>query len=192
MVRACLRELDPKGQTRRVLSYQNPVDLGASMFGTHLVRRPVHDHGKLVGTRLAVVKCPYGEPGVRLWVRETFANIDGKNWYRADPLVEDCIAKSMGGFKWTPAIHMPRVACRLVLEVTGVRVERLQDISEADAIAEGIITPAYPPGVGPPKYALAYSHLWDSLNAKRGFGWSTNPWVWVVEFRRAERLKAAA
>jgi hypothetical protein len=76
---------------------------------------------------------------------------------------------------------MPRWASRLTLEVTGVRVERLQEISEADAIAEGI--PAFKPS--PSKIPrLHYASLWDSLNAKRGFGWDKNPWVWVVEFKR--------
>lgn len=76
-----------------------------------------------------------------------------------------------------PSIFMPRAASRITLEVTDVRAERLQDISETDAIAEGC-----PNGATRP--IDWYRTLWDDLNAARGFGWDTSPWVWVVEFRR--------
>lgn len=77
---------------------------------------------------------------------------------------------------------MPRWASRITLELTGVRVERVREISEEDAKAEGITAPMYP-RKGEPTYRLAYRYLWDSLNAKRGFGWNKNPWVWVLEFK---------
>jgi len=92
---------------------------------------------------------------------------------------------------------MPRWASRLTLEVTTVRVERLQEIAEADSIAEGIerIGIGLQPLYGVPTWAVrfltaktAYAQLWDSINAKRGFGWSVNPWVWVVAFKRIEVL----
>ena len=120
---------------------------------------------------------PYGQPGDRLWVRETFGHFEcnqhfkpGCNvYYRADG---NCLELE----PWRPSIHMPRWASRITLEITSVRVERLQDISEADAIAEGVYTdpacPAYD----------AYAQLWDEIN---GLGsWEANPWVWVIEFRR--------
>jgi hypothetical protein len=73
---------------------------------------------------------------------------------------------------------MPRARCRLLLDVTTIRVERLQAISEVDGRAEGIDAPT----TG--SYRAGYALLWDSLNEKRGYGWATNPWVCVIEFRR--------
>lgn len=82
---------------------------------------------------------------------------------------------------WKPSIHMPRWASRITLEVTGVRVERLQDISEADAIAEGAPWAA----CGAPQegsHKAGFAQLWESINGSNS--WSTNPWVWVIEFKR--------
>lgn len=113
-------------------------------------------------------KCPYGEPEDRLWVRETWAVYgqfqSGEGYcYRADG--------DKAGIVWRPSIFMPRQACRIKLEITGVRVERLQDISEEDAQAEGVA------GVG------TFGVLWNEINAKRGYGWDTNPWVFVIDFK---------
>jgi hypothetical protein len=101
--------------------------------------------------------------------------------------------------RWNPSIHMPRWACRIVLEVVSVRVERVQDITECDAEAEGvnphdasIVIHRKPSGehercrVLDGTHRGAFACLWDSINAKRGHGWDANPWVWVVEFRRVE------
>lgn len=138
-------------------------------------------------------RCPHGVPGDRLWVRETwqrgedFKVTEGTNhpakgrfYYRAD---EDADPFGFTGTPWRPSIFMPRSASRITLDLTGVRVERVQEISEEDAKAEGITAPMYPLGNGKATYRLAYSHLWDSLNAKRGFGWEKNPWTWVLEFK---------
>lgn len=194
MVRAILQS--QKQQTRRVLRDQNPVDLGACMYGAHLSRRAVHDHGKLVGTRLAPVHCPYGVPGDRLWVRENGwerpertprmmregADTWSPYYFDADGLTDtDQDQFKAWGFKRRPSIHMPRWACRMVLEVTGVRVERLQDISHDDACAEGIENTRG----GKAACVARYRQLWDSLNADRGYGWANNPFVWVVSFRLA-------
>jgi hypothetical protein len=153
--------------------------------------------------------CPFGQPGDRLWVRETFSlnhsihyahhNNRGTTGmlYRASwERNADVYGRPFEGERrWRPSIHMPRWASRITLELTGVRVERVQDISEADAIAEGVepvVTMGthrtfvnYAPGL--PAHLLArdsYRTLWDSLNEKRGYGWDANPWVWVLEFRR--------
>lgn len=80
---------------------------------------------------------------------------------------------------WKPSIFMPRWASRLTLEITDVRVERLQAIDEDDARREGVKAKGDLTG-----YVGAYRELWQSLNAKRGFGWDLNPWVWVVAFNR--------
>ncbi|WP_421526351.1 morphogenetic protein [Pseudomonas yamanorum] len=177
-------------------------------------------------------KCPYGKPGDRLWVRETFAllgNEDGCciDWH--DNLVKgdergaariyrascppgdyglnqipakaewkpDTEAMEYDG-AWRPSIHMPRWACRILLEITAVRIQRLQDITEAQAMAEGIVGVAFRPDDGWPictgymvgpddgKTGLqttavkAFADLWGAV----GGDWSANPWVWVVEFKR--------
>lgn len=139
--------------------------------------------------------CPYGRQGDRLWVREAFnrtnpGGTEGVYYYRADGEFPKCIGggRFTGVESWKPSIHMPRAACRILLEITDVRVERLQDISEEQALAEGI---AKHPGGG---YHIEDSkHYWASpidsfagLWSSVGGDWDANPWVWVVEFRRAQ------
>jgi hypothetical protein len=141
--------------------------------------------------------CPYGKPGDRLWVRETHFKYGGGFIYRADYGNLTPISDGIGG-PWKPSIHMPRVASRISLEITGVRVDRLQDISNEDCVAEGIT--AIGKGVRMPdgRYAQAgryetkastvrqlYSELWESINGPDS--WAANPWVWVVEFWRCEQ-----
>jgi hypothetical protein len=128
--------------------------------------------------------CPYGQPGDRLWVRETFkAFPDGDLFYRADfgdviPVHADDNSED---WTWKPSIFMPRAASRLTLEIVSVRVERVQSISHRDALAEGVSYDVSKPDGAP---VPTYQKLWDSINAKRGYGWDKNPWVWVVEFKR--------
>lgn len=122
--------------------------------------------------------CPYGAPGDRLWVRETFMDLGACYLYRADAGAEAERALAAPGQPWKPAIHMPRAASRISLEVTGVRVERLQDISEADVQAEGCTGSP----LGHAADAMLYPKLWDSINGPGA--WERNPFVWVVEFRR--------
>ena len=128
-----------------------------------------------------------GRPGDLLWVRETWGIHDAdpaRAWFRADPGVEDCVAKSTAGWKWRPSIHMPRWASRITLRLTDVRVERVQEISADDAIAEGIDRPGTmnPYIDGNAMVRAVFRNLWDSINAKRGYGWDVNPWVWVLVF----------
>lgn len=145
---------------------------------------------------LIEARCPYGRPGDLLWVREThFLVGTGAVYYRADghELPHD--------WSWRPSIFMPRWASRLTLRVTDVRVERVQDISKADAVAEGLESFAYNYGRnvstarmyrvsgdegGYPTAREAFENLWSSINAKRGYGWDVNPWVWVVTFEVAK------
>lgn len=133
--------------------------------------------------------CPYGQPGDRLWVREAWAidDEDGQRCYRADLGLggdaDDWERNRLEGapkYRWKPSIHMHRATSRITLEITGVRVERLQDISEADAIAEGVIGKQ----TADAHYTAreAYCVLWEQING--GGAWYNNPWVWVVEFKR--------
>ena len=184
-----------KSQTRRILKPQPSAHHGiAKCWGTS-------PDGVEFGEKYVWTECgpdypdgpederrsPYGVPGDRLWVRETHCPRyfdDGKPGYRAD--WSSAAADLCPEPKWKPSIFMRRHDSRITLEVTDVRVERLQTITEADAIAEG--TERHVCG------ALKYSHPgccghvrafelgWDSINAKRG-SWASNPWVWVVSFR---------
>jgi len=140
------------------------------------------------------INCPYGKIGDRLWVREKH-NIECPYpaeekcghpdhvyyWATEEPVVRESFSTP-----WRPSIFMPRWASRITLEITGVRVERVQDITPKDAKSEGVPAPQSEVALGlPDQYALhRFKHLWDSINAKRGYGWDANPWVWVVEFQR--------
>lgn len=177
MVRALLA--GTKTQTRRAIKPQPYVDeMGNACwngwnYGQDTSGRPLFKTlaSPIPLSRMKRVLCPYGQPGDRLWVREAWAALTTGFAYRADP-----IWNSPPAARWIPSIHMPRAASRITLEVTEVRVERLQDISEADAVAEGAFTdpacPAYD----------AYRSLWESINGPGS--WDANPWVWVVEFQR--------
>ncbi|WP_422631385.1 hypothetical protein [Pseudomonas proteolytica] len=147
--------------------------------------------------------CPYGQKGDRLWVRETFIDLRGTGVeHRPDPdgplqryaYAADCRPGSYSdearkdfGLKYKPSIHMPRAACRILLEITDVRVERLQDITYEQAAAEGVHRGplrewcASNEGGACHKYPVpAFRDLWQSV----GGNWDANPWVWVVEFKR--------
>jgi len=159
MVRAVLNE--SKTQTRRVIKV-SPFDSCDEGLGVHAL--------------VDIDKCPYGKAGDRLWVRETFLSYLERTFYRATD--EGDLLDSLfqtGKPKWKPSIFMPRSHSRIDLEVTGIRVERLNDISEEDAIAEGIKNHL-------PTPKDAYQDLWDSINGETA-PWDSNPWVWVVEFK---------
>lgn len=137
---------------------------------------------------------PYGQPGDRLWVRETFAFcVRDKCGPIADSLIYRADGNEDWDGNWKPSIFMPREASRITLEVTGIRVERLQDISEADVLAEGCKGEPCDHARrsckeigcrGPVPTVGDYRSLWDSINAKTA-PWASNPWVWVVEFKRS-------
>lgn len=160
------------------------------------------------------VGCPYGMPGDQLWVREILQRFNGQPkptaQYRAD--ITGVVGRNSphgaaanGAALWwseravVPSIHMPRWACRLTLEVTAVRVERLQEISGKDIEAEGaVLRPHYIEGLEGPNPVSAFDGKvyldlkslwaagWDSINTKRGYSWESNPWVWVIEFKVAQ------
>ncbi|KVR93972.1 hypothetical protein [Burkholderia vietnamiensis] len=219
MVRAILE--GRKTQTRRVvkLPHMNPLGewepttIGGESGGRTASGETVPLQGAIWHTRTAdCLICPHGQPGDRMWVREThearrigtetfeggrptrhYASIayrtdDGRAEVDIDlNTFQELDAKESRG--WTPSIHMPRWASRITLEITGVRAERLQSISESDARAEGVTIEehhmrGYCAGAYRPPSIRAFHDLWDSLNAARGHGWDANPWVWVVEFKR--------
>ena len=191
MVRAILD--GRKTQTRRVIKFRSLPEIPVTSMYEHggfegepFTQSWSADHA---GEKSIVVeqgiKCPYGQPGDRLWVREAFHSWheDGNHAiYRADG-EDQRVGKrheSYGVGRWSPSIHMPRWASRITLEVTGVRVERVQKISAKDLVAEGAITKDPFNVTNRPHF----QRLWDWINTKRGFGWEKNPWVWVVEFKR--------
>lgn len=121
--------------------------------------------------------CPYGAIGTHLWVRETWCEDNGRIIYKADFPTAD--GSTGATFKWKPSIFMPRVASRITLEVKNIRVERLQDITDSDAIREGI--PDYPDFVGECPVD-DFRELWSKINGEKS--WNENPFVWVVEFTK--------
>ena len=151
--------------------------------------------------------CPYGGPGGRLWVRETWAGDDMCGVvYRADHPDADIRNGDLDDGeqqlrRWRPSIFMPRWASRITLEITEVRVQRVQDITEEDVKAEGVRVVGgcafgkmlgvdiggdwlgMQEGDDPSAYPKAFASLWDTINAKRGYPWEGNPWVWAITFK---------
>lgn len=148
------------------------------------------DHGSDVLKQR--VFCPYTADGCelgRLWVRETFAPSyfgRGQHGDRADWTSPDGVPEP----RWKPSIFMRQSESRITLEVTSVRVERLQAISERDATAEGCTSRTYRDGRGVEPATLEYRQLWDRINGKRA-PWKDNPWVWAIEFRRVDHAYVA-
>ena len=212
MVRAILE--GRKTVTRRAIKVQPHIDasgnfcVGSSNYGQDGYGKPVTKH-------FVNGCCPYGKPSDRLWVRETFA-IESNRWaddpyspphkdgrptqryednkwdqphYKATDAEPELWYddRDSPGCRWKPSIHMPRWACRILLEITDVRVERLQDITYEQAAAEGVHRGplrewcASDEGGACHKYPVpAFRDLWQSV----GGSWDANPWVWVVEFER--------
>lgn len=206
MVRALLD--GTKTQTRRVVKPQP----------RHLLIRSSNDGEWYDADCVSpgtLVKCPYGAPGDRLWVRETFGMWPGSLDEERQTLYRATVPEAPGGWpsrrgpiadfvRWRPSIHMPRRFSRLTLEIVSVRVERVQEISEADALAEGVPLCDYSFGrayggdltgdgitrVPMDSARSAFLCLWDSINAARGFSWASNPWCWCIAFKRVEQPAA--
>lgn len=180
MVRAILS--GSKTQTRRVVKPACGVVIDAGGY---------HWPFKSDGHASHAIDCPYGQPGDRLWVREAWrqaypsTSFSNGIIYRADAFKACGMVEYSDLHRWKPSIHMRRSDSRILLEITAVRVERLQNISEADAVAEGWVKR---PEVSadPQVHADAardwYSDLWEQINGPGS--WSANPFCWVVEFRR--------
>lgn len=183
-----------KTQTRRVVKQAqgwDPIWKPTLINETHLDGIPRYEMRTGAQYSLPFFKCPYGKVGDVLWVRETWA-----------PIIDDtgdrigfyhCTDTDIYSGPWKPSIHMPKAACRIFLRITNVRVERLQDISEEDAIAEGIgkdkkgwwqdYTHPYRAGYMVAKNS--FRSLWHSINGEQS--WKDNPWVWVVEFEKFKK-----
>lgn len=201
-----------KTQTRRIIKPQPQVterrlrELGGWVQGMTLSEQV----NAAWQSGFVDVKCPHGQHGDRLWVRETHAFI-WPDEYEPDNLKDcsieyraDTDGKALPGDwpeesrddperpKWRPSIFMPRWASRIMLEITDIRVERLNEISEEDAWAEGVnvadtLARGDSVGYGPtgkPWAPYLYRSLWESINGSGS--WDANPWVWVTEFRRIE------
>jgi hypothetical protein len=192
MVQAIIK--GTKTQTRRIIKMPS-WGVGWEYFETDSKKAQVSSRNGCV----AEILCPYGSPASFLWIRET--------WRPALSETHECFAyKADGKYKcgksapldnyykptWKPSIHMPRKACRLLLEVSEINVERLQDISEEDAIAEGVeqthLYQGHPyyrdylRGGGDLKPIESFASFWQSINGADF--WNLNPWVWVVKFEK--------
>jgi hypothetical protein len=210
MVRAILRESDPKTVTRRTsgLDKINEAPDYWEFLFINAIGKFVFQNRSAMDNSVREIRNPYGLPGDRLWVRETWAAFDKTAindrdvnfiYYRAD----DTRKLETDG-NWKPSIHMPRWASRILLEVVSVRPERLHAITEEDAKSEGVeiltmtqadidniqISDESPEsklfwkamGPGQSSYRWEFEILWGQINGPGS--WSKNPWVWRVEFRR--------
>lgn len=177
MVRALLA--GTKTQTRRAAKVESTLGIDSILAprraGGHAATYLLPDQAAE-----AAACCPYGQPGDRLWVRETHGY--GGDAYAPDVHYRATHPDAPVQGRWLHSIHMRRRDSRILLEITSVRVERLQDISEADALAEGVPHSLNLPGG---RFAREnFEHLWWTINGDGS--WESNPWVWVVEFERAQ------
>ena len=134
------------------------------------------------------IRCPYGQPGDELWVRETWKPVVSDAKKIKDSVLYKADGYSEWKHKWKSSIYMPRWASRIQLKIKDIRVERVQDITEKDAKAEGINLKHFNTmhSLEDEPYKSCFEWLWNSINEKRGYGWSVNPWVWGVEFERVD------
>ena len=155
-------------------------------------------YGRAVAAELLAKHCPYGQPGDRIWVRETY-RVHGKatdvatlvyrasvrnSWTEQTHRVPVEVCNKPVSEKWTPSIHMPRWASRILLEITDVRVERLHDMSEEDAKAEGATPAMYKITPSEAVYRVGFGDIWRSIYGQDN--WLSNPLVWVIEFKRIQ------
>lgn len=203
MVKAILE--GRKTQTRRVVKPQPPEDwdnlhifCDANYFPTVIDKNGEEQPGEqCFGSYdeegIAGMKCPFGQPGDILWVRETYAavldnvNKPKKYLYKADLTKDEKIIEEL--CKWKPSIFMPKEACRIKLRIGNVRVERLDEVSEADAFKEGVekknevhYKDYLDSRISFYSARDSFFTLWESINGKGSL--EQNPWVWVIEFER--------
>ena len=189
-----------KTQTRRVI---NPQPTFCEKTGFHWKGYMYGINSDYAGTvrNFTRQSCPFGRVGDRLWVRETFRYFDSADECGCSDFPCPCPPNGTPLYKathatgcdekWKPSIHMPRSACRIVLEITRIRVERLQDITKEDAKAEGFDYSTHPSAIAM-GYAIGartnFSFTWQEIYGAAS--WNQNPWVWVVEFKVIEGARA--
>lgn len=188
MVRAILdgkktqtrRPVRPQPARKRDSEYEHG-DVFMAYDGPHRIENP-RGRDKAAAGMLneKLMACPFGVPGDRLWVRETWYHNGGAYCYRAD--YEDEVAR---GIRWCPSLHMPREASRIMLEITDVRVQRVQKISVVGCRAElGCVCAPRARWLGERRL---FSEIWNTLySMKPGLSWAENPWVWAVTFKVVE------
>ena len=188
---------DRKTMMRRVVKLPRPMEKPHLYFNVS-DEWTVYDDATTPKSDWHSIACPYGKPGDRLFVRETWLQWDWED-LGTEPQSADTLRFRADGdipaVKWRPSIFMPRWASRITLEITNVRVERLQDISEEDAKAEGVPIDDSPCdharqrcediGCLGPGYRSSFCDRWEDINGKK-YPWSSNPWVWCISFRRIE------
>jgi hypothetical protein len=191
---------DEKGETRRVIK---PQPVNAQMISKN--------QAALSYPGMLFRQSPYGVPGDRIWVKESYQvcrHCNTQNFAATVNLPRNCSGCDEHLGPWRPSIFMPESFSRITLEVTEINVQRLQDITAADVLKEGVrlrcvdggilwrVSGKFPPHLYLPEgkkpfnatadeaLAAHFASLWDTLNAKRGYAWKTNPFVWVVKFKR--------
>ncbi|MBA7499230.1 hypothetical protein ES704_01970 [subsurface metagenome] len=171
MVKAILD--DRKTQTRRIIKWD------IKLLATYPDRVEAHyiKNGIPTFCNDFLLHCPYGQVSNGLWVRETWQHIKAGIAYKAS-------WNNKPDWKWRSPLFMPRWASRITLEVTEVRVERVQGITPEDCILEGLDKAEYLKDIWKRTALTEFRIIWDSLNAKRGYGWDSNPWVWVISFKK--------
>ena len=170
-----------KTQTRRVIKDKDITN----WFDIDVDGKPIAYIDQETGDSYPPTHRAKYQPGDILWVRETWAkriHSDNRYYYKADNNLGAIFNREDD--KWRPSIFMPREAARIFLRVKNVRVERVQDIGEEDALAEGVEWLNFATA------KEAFTALWDGINGKRVYGWDTNPWVWVVEFEHMSKGEA--
>lgn len=203
MVRAILE--GRKSQTRRVMKPQPVYAHGMTKPTKETLEALDNVAAAAIRAMTPTTDCPYGVPGDRLWVREAWKTRSGLDDFNATEIAKKCLDAGFAkpgapilyladnhGVMWSEndaadlgpwgrvrsSRFMPRWASRITLEITDVRVQRVQEISEDDARSEGVYQETFVPS-----FRIAFGTLWDSINAKRGFGWESNPWVWALSFK---------
>lgn len=199
-----------KTMTRRVVKFRDFTTDSITPLHIELVDGKYCLFNERNGWLIGYPKCKFGEIGDRLWVRETHHVVGGTADYEIEEIKQGLQdIKNFASYKadgygnpcdggWASPMFMPRWASRILLEITDIRVERLNDISEADCEKEGFrfyplsricfkpCSTKHPSGHGSNNYKSIFGEYWDTLNAKKGYQWSSNPWVWVVEFKVVE------
>jgi len=171
-----LIEANKKGQTRRVVKNLAPHDVPTGIVDGYKLAIKSHIFGDFYDDLL--YSCPYGQPGDRLYIKETWRPCEIPHCsdslcveYRANERCKNGHLATLNRKGWKSSMFMPKALARIWLEIADIRLERLQDISESDARAEGV------------KDVAEYKAEWDTINGKKN-PWSSNPWVWVIEFRK--------